>query len=221
VAGFHLNCTAYLNGWFDAKQIMLRALTASASLLKRVVVFLLFFYLIFGIVGIQSFRGSLNRRCIMETDFQNGTVSDQPVLPEKACGSWYQSPNVICQPIGIDGTTDIICGDPGGQYTKGYACPVGQMCKTVDISYERPIGFIRYDNIFIAVFSIFQSVSEQGWTYTMYLTMDAEYPVAAVYHVFVIVVIDLVFMNMFVAVIAETFATVRAEYERNKVIGVK
>jgi large-conductance mechanosensitive channel len=85
------------------------------------------------------------------------------------------------------------------------------MCRIVDVTGERPNGFISYDNIIAAIFSIFQSASEQGWTQTMYITMDSDFGFAAAYHVLVIVFINFILMSLFVAVIADTFSQVRSE----------
>ena len=181
---------------------MSRSLIASANLLKRVLLFLLFFYAIFGIMGLQFFKGSTYRRCVLETVNVDGSIINTPVTPSHSCGSYIDDLGLLRPAVNTDSA-------------KGYACPAPQKCKLVDIKGEKPNGFINYDYIFYSMFSIFQSSTNQGWTQTMYYTMDAEYKVAAVYHVLVVVVIDLVFMNMFVAVIAETFSDIRSEYQEH------
>lgn len=179
---------------------MARSLLASFTILKNVFVFLMFFYLFFGILGVQFFRGSMSRRCVIET-IQDNTVSNILVFPTRSCGSYLDSNGI---PQATFGTSSL---------SKGYTCPLGQICKVVDVSNESPIGIASFDNIFLSMFTIFQSVTQQGWTQTMYITMDAEFQVAALYHVFVMLVIQLILMNMFIAVIASSFSDIRAEYE--------
>ncbi len=176
-----------------------RALAASASLIQNVIVFLLFFYVILGIMGVQFFRGSLNRQCVVETRYPNGSFTDVVAFPLRSCGGYEDLNGTIRPPMNAEGI-------------KGYICPIGQLCKVKDISSQRPNGIISYDTILASMFSIFQAASEQGWSNTMYNTMDAEYAVAAVYHVFCILIVSFVLINMLVAIIAETFANTQAEY---------
>jgi hypothetical protein len=59
-------------------------------------------------------------------------------------------------------------------------------------------GFISYDNIVLAVFTIFNTVSMEGWTEIMYWTMDAEYKLAALYHCMVILIMSFIMIQLFV-----------------------
>jgi hypothetical protein len=182
---------------------MARSLVAGAAILKRVFIFLLFFYVVLGILGLQFFRGSMNRRCVIETIGQNGRTMVEVAFPLRSCGAYYDANGIARPALNLNSVV------------KGYICPRGQLCKIIDTTEERPTGFLTYDQIFGSMFTIFQSATEQGWTQTMYTTMDAEFAVAAIYHVLIMVVIELILMSMLTAVIAETFADIRAEYQES------
>jgi hypothetical protein len=174
----------------------------SARLLRNVVLFLALFYIMFGITGVQFFRGAMSKRCQVRQAAPDGSISWVTAQPIRSCGSYYDGDN-IKRPVESQEFPII----------KGYTCPIGQSCRIVDVTQERPNGFISYDHIAAAVFSIFQSASEQGWTQTMYITMDADYAFAAAYHVLLIVLLNFVVMNMSVAIIADTFTQIRTEYQ--------
>lgn len=179
--------------------IISQSITKSARLLTNVAIFLLFFYTMFGILGVQFFRGSMNRLCANVT-MTNGTANLELIMPPQGCGGWIDKNNQIQPPVHT------------GINIKGYLCPKGLQCRVVSTSEIRPTGFLSYDSIFQSVFNIFVSSTEQGWTDIMYRTMDAENSAAVVYHIMAVVLVNLILMNMFVAVIAGTFANIRQQY---------
>lgn len=94
----------------------------------------------------------------------------------------------------------------------GYVCPYPQQCQTIDPSLRRPYGFINFDNIFSSMFTVFQSSTEQGWSQTMYFTQDSTSDFALLYHVFLVFAVDLMLINMVLAILSDAFSNVRAVY---------
>ena len=177
----------------DLASIM-NSLQASGPMLKNVGIFLTFFYLMFSITGLQLYRGALSRRCALNID--NVTLA----IPSKACGSYWS----------VDGSQ--LLPAPGNSVAKGYACQSGQIC----IVTPNPAFFaLNYDNIFSSIFTVFVSSTEESWTNIMYDTIDAEGSAAALYYVVLVVLMALVMVQLFIAVIVETFAKIRADLKHS------
>ncbi|KAE8987435.1 hypothetical protein PR003_g23494, partial [Phytophthora rubi] len=67
-------------------------------------------------------------------------------------------------------------------------------------------GFTTYDHLGRALLTIFQSVTEEGWTLIMYMTMDASHPVVgACFAIALIIFASYFVMNLTIAVISEEF----------------
>lgn len=84
----------------------------------------------------------------MESVDGNGLVSNQMVKPIRACGSYELQDGSIMTAKYYKGIA------------QGYACPYPQVCKYMETANENPFGFVSFDNIFSATFSIFQSATE-------------------------------------------------------------
>lgn len=64
-------------------QLLTNSLLLCAKLLYKVLIFMAFFYACFGILGVQLFRGTMARRCVIPQMAANGTILDRLVaLPE-------------------------------------------------------------------------------------------------------------------------------------------
>lgn len=67
-------------------------------------------------------------------------------------------------------------------------------------------GYTNFDNIGNAFFTIFQSVTQEGWTLIMYMTMDSSEPViAALFFIVLIIFASFFVMNLLLAVITDEF----------------
>lgn len=73
---------------------------------------------------------------------------------------------------------------------------------TVDLNW----GYTNFDNIGNAFFTIFQSVTQEGWTLIMYMAMDSSEPIiAALFFVVLIIFASFFVMNLLLAVITDEF----------------
>jgi hypothetical protein len=54
--------------------------------------------------------------------------------------------------------------------------------------------------------AIFRLITLEGWTYYMYLYMDCSGPIASIYFPILIVMGSFFFLNLFLAVITDTFS---------------
>ncbi|KAI9598651.1 Ion transport protein-domain-containing protein [Syncephalis fuscata] len=174
-----------------------QSLKVAMPLLVDVTGFITFFLIIFGIIALETFKGSLSRHCVMDSDEALVTA------PIKYCGSYIDlNSSKIMSLVNNNKTLSNIA-------TKGYTCPANQLCR--DMNENPMFGFLGYDHIFMAILAIVTSVSTEGWTDTMYWTMDAEYGLAALYYCILIITMTFIIMQLFIAVITESFGQVRAD----------
>ncbi|KAG0281785.1 calcium channel protein [Linnemannia exigua] len=178
---------------------ILHSLKKSAPLLVNIVLFIAFFFIIFSIVGVQAFKGSLSRRCVS----QDRTVT----LNETFCGGYYDPTTPGKKLPYID-----IKGVHSSTVAKGNICAMGFECRDIGKNYKNAISF---DNIFSAMVPVYVLMTGQTWTDLMYRIMDAEYAWSAVYFVLVVLVMNFWILNLFVAVINEMFAKIRDDSANN------
>jgi hypothetical protein len=67
-------------------------------------------------------------------------------------------------------------------------------------------GYFQFDNLGTAIMAIFRLITLEGWTYFMYLYMDSSGFIAAIYFPVLIVIGSFFFLNLFLAVITDTFS---------------
>ena len=76
-------------------------------------------------------------------------------------------------------------------------------------------GAISFDNIYSAMVPVYVLMTGQTWTDMMYKIMDAEYSWSSIYFVLVVLIMNFWILNLFVAVINETFAKIRDDSSNN------
>jgi len=169
---------------------VLDSLFAAMPLFADVISVTLFLMLVFGIMAVQIFAGSLRRTC--QSIAEPGT----PMVPETSCGSDLYGNNKDTNKL----YSDI-----------GYTCPPGFDC----ILGENPDeGFTSFDNLGISIFTIFQMMTLEGWTGIMYMAQYAESNYSSWYFVIVILLFGFIVVNLYIAVIVQTFAIIRRKNDK-------
>ncbi|KAH0580401.1 hypothetical protein H2248_001903 [Termitomyces sp. 'cryptogamus'] len=180
---------------------IMHSLKTARPLITRVAYFVLFAMVLFSIIGVQSFKGSLRRTCLF-----------QPVLGEQEiqiegqfCGGYIDP--VTLQPTGyltLDGSQSNI--------SKGYICPLGQVCK----EQGNPSNNVEsFDAIWFSALQVIITASANGWTPLMYSMIDAEYFFSCFFFIICIIVLNFWLINLFVAVITNTFSAIRSETKKS------
>uniref|UniRef100_D8Q6Y7 Calcium-channel protein CCH1 n=1 Tax=Schizophyllum commune (strain H4-8 / FGSC 9210) TaxID=578458 RepID=D8Q6Y7_SCHCM len=150
------------------------------------------------IIGVQSFSGSLRRACYL----QPVLGEDEMQLDDTTCGG-YVDPDTLNE-------VPYIMQD--GQHSntvKGYVCPLGQICRESD---HNPYSNIEsFDTIYYAALQVTIVASANGWTPLMYNMIDSEYFVSCFFFIICVIVLNFWLINLFVAVITNTFAAIRKE----------
>ncbi|GAA6010255.1 hypothetical protein JCM11491_005413 [Sporobolomyces phaffii] len=178
-------------------QTILQSLKKASPLLVRTSFFIAFSMLIFGIIGLQSFRGSFQRHC--QWIDPAGVIPN--VVSEQNCGGHYNSTGYPVSYLTNGGST--VPEEP-----KGFLCAAPSIC----IETENPWGGARsFDNIFASLLQVVVVASANTWTDGMYAMMSADYFVSCLYFISCLVLINYWFINLFTAVITSTFADIRDE----------
>ncbi|KAI8991980.1 Ion transport protein-domain-containing protein [Mycotypha africana] len=184
----------------DGNKVILNSLKKAAPLLVNVLFFVLFFFVVFAIVGIQSFKGSFKRHCVWHDP--NNTTNVQEV--QQYCGGYINGSGAVVPYRLKDGTEAL--------WSKGFICEQGLICEETDNPFG---GTISFDNIFSSMLIVMIITGVQSWTDRMYDMMDAEYFVACLYFVVIVIVMNFWLVNLFIAVITEMFAKVREDSQHS------
>lgn len=79
-----------------------------------------------------------------------------------------------------------------------------------------PLGGLEsFDNIITAVLQIVVLAGVNGWSPVMYQMMDAEFFFSSMFFIIGAIVLNVWLLNLFVAVITNTFSAIREETKRS------
>ncbi|KAG6853801.1 hypothetical protein C0991_001251 [Blastosporella zonata] len=171
---------------------IMHSLKTARPLLTRVAYFVLFAMVLFSIIGVQSFKGSFRRTCML-----------QPVLGEQAI--------------------------PIAQFCGGHIDPVTLRPE----NQENPSNNVEsFDALWYSALQVIITASANGvrldlvllgfrpnlymqWTPLMYSMIDAEYFFSCFFFIVCIIVLNFWLINLFVAVITNTFSAIRSETKKS------
>ncbi|KAF8358128.1 nca-2 [Pristionchus pacificus] len=167
------------------KQIIKR----SSQQIQNVTIFFTFFMALYAIMGVQLF-GRMDYHCVLPgTDPKNVTIKDLAI------------PDTMCSQKG-----EVI-------QAGGYECPDTMQCVKLDMTAHAE-GFYGMFNDFVhSLFTVYMAASQEGWVYVLYDCLDT-FPswVCFLYFVTLIFFLAWLVKNVFIAVITETFAEVRVQF---------
>jgi len=131
---------------------ILQSLKKSAPLLVNVASFVGFFFVLFSIIGVQAFKGSLSRRCVWIDE--NNSINNFP-HDDQFCGGWMDK----------DGSIKSV-GSLGSLGGKGFICPIGQVCEEIG----NPSGGLKsFDNVFLSMILVFVIATSKYYLIKYYL----------------------------------------------------
>lgn len=189
--------------------IILRSLKKAAPLLVNVSFLIGFFWLLFAIIGVQSFKSSFDRQCVWidPTDPLNQTGSAYTNVLQ-FCGGQFNNETGAHDPWKI-GTLDNLRN--GSTSAKGYLCPRGSYClqlKSDQLPYN---GTVSFDNIFQSLELVFVVMTANTFSDLMYYTTNSDYLGAALFFAGGIIIMMLWLLNLLIAVITSSFQVIREE----------
>ncbi|KAF2722814.1 hypothetical protein K431DRAFT_283641 [Polychaeton citri CBS 116435] len=188
--------------------VILRSLKRAAPTLLNIGFLIGFFWLLFAIVGVQSFKSSLRRYCVWDgsrVDPGLGNWTANSIGGFQFCGGYLK--------MGANNTLDEMPwihadGSNGTSKHKGFLCPVGSYCVESTNPYNNTVS---YDNIFNSLELVFVIMSSNTFTDLMYDVCDSDYLAAALFSAFGIIVMSLWLINLLIAVITSSLQVIREE----------
>ncbi|KAL1638805.1 calcium channel protein [Diplodia intermedia] len=194
-----LSCLRILRllGLTSGTTVILRSLKRAAPLLVNVGFLISFFWLLFAIIGVQSFKSSLRRTCV----WQDPAGIQEDYVTEQYCGGYLTANGTALPWISAN-------GKEGADYKKGYICPWPAQCIE---GQNQQNGTISYDNIFQSLELVFVIMTSNTFSDIMYNLSDSDYLAACLYFAFGIVIMALWLINLLIAVITSSFQVIRDE----------
>lgn len=198
----------YLGSFLLISQVIVRSLKKAAPLLVHVAFLIGFFWLLFAIVGIQSFKSSFRRNCVwLGVDGQSNFTLNDPYNTLQFCGGYLNQSTGERMPwIGSDGV-------PSEYEPKGYICPAGSLCVEGDTNPYN--GTVHFDDIVHSLELVFVIMSSNTFTDILYYTTDTDYLASALFFASGFVILSLWMVNLLVAVITHSFQVIREESRRS------
>ncbi|OCK85943.1 hypothetical protein K432DRAFT_421393 [Lepidopterella palustris CBS 459.81] len=203
-----LSCLRILRllGITSGTTVILRSLKKAAPLLVHVAFLISFFWLLFAIIGVQSFKSSLRRNCVWidPAGIANQTNSGQ------FCGGYLDNVTGVPLPYITPSGTN------GSDTHKGFLCPQGSMC----IESSSPFnGTQSFDNIFQSLELVFVIMSSNTYSDLLYKVADSDYLAGALFFAAGIVIMSLWLINLLIAVITSSFQVIREESKASAFTG--
>jgi len=209
-------------------RVLVNCILAAIPQLCTVVVFLMFVLSVFGIIGVQLFKGSLRHQCFTcegaDCDINSNTGGIHqgwestgavcaPYCPRDDDTGVVTGP---CDSLGnlttvVEGTSGRPKEKPGGWI---WTCNPGEQCRCGESGLVDPnceltdnpnYGINHFDNVLWAMVSLFQAISLEGWVDIMYTVMDGSGLFSFIYFLFVIILGALIVINLFLAVLCDNF----------------
>ncbi|WYZ42990.1 hypothetical protein EsH8_VI_000689 [Colletotrichum jinshuiense] len=189
--------------------IILRSLKKAAPLLVRVAFLIAFFWILFAIIGVQSFKASLSRQCVWldPTDPTNKEKSFTNDM--QFCGGFLNNVTGETMPWVLPEDDRVFDSFRNGSKAgKGFLCPRGSICLQQSNPYN---GTVSFDNIAQSLEMVFVIISSNTFSDIMYYTTNSDYLPAALFFGAGIMILMLWLVNLLIAVITSSFQVIREE----------
>lgn len=182
---------------------ILRALKYGIPQLVSVGSMLVYFWVFFGILGVQLFKGSLRRQCVW---INPDDTSDTYQYSMQFCGGQLD-------PVTGEPEPYIFSNGDSGPLSKGFLCPINSRC----ISNANPFnGRVSFDNIVNSMELVFVIMSANTFTDLMYYLMDSDDMAACLFFIVAIFVLTIWMMNLLIAVLVSSFDIANEKFKKKK-----
>ncbi|KAL9554146.1 hypothetical protein MBANPS3_002946 [Mucor bainieri] len=192
----------------EGTTVIMKSLSSSYDMLKNVMGFFVFFWLLFSLAALFIFMNAFSRRCAVwpEEGLHKDLSNIQYVEPRISCSGYMISADERTGPYDINTGTQNT--HPGGD---GLFCKLGQVC-IQDVANQPEYGYMSYENILYTMLNILTVISTENWTDLLYITQDSVSALgAAVFYSFCIYLMTFIMVPMFIAVITTSFSHVRGD----------
>ncbi|ORZ36529.1 Ion transport protein-domain-containing protein, partial [Catenaria anguillulae PL171] len=202
-----------LLGLTRGTRMIMASFRASRRLLRNVAVFTGFFFLLLVIAGVFSFKGAFQRQCMVLSEDAKSVASPVTV---RHCGGWVTKDGWNALPMDPWAQGETLPNATQAERVTGYQCPFPQICMT---SQTNPwFNFASFDHLPSAALVQYSVMTGENWGPILHGAMDAESPAAAFYFVLTVIVLGFLVLQLFIAVMCESFSSVRGAYLDAKAI---
>ena len=166
-----------------------------------------FFWLLFAIVGVQSFKSSFRRTCV----WSDPETGESFVNSDQFCGGHLKNDtdHFIPEPY------TAAPGMPPG-IRKGFLCPKASKC----IEGSNPFNNTQsFDNILQSLELVFVIMSSNTWSDLMYTLADTDYLISTLFFAAGILILSLWLISLLIAVITSSFQIIREESKTSAFTG--
>ncbi|KAK9450037.1 Ion transport protein-domain-containing protein [Limtongia smithiae] len=182
--------------WYTIKRATPQLVNAS--------LFISVFWILFAIIGIQAFNGSLRRRCVWRDS--RGDVIYEDLF--QFCGGYLLDNGTTVPPL--DPATNTMEQFP----PKGYTCPVSSRCEVRESNpYNSTVSF---DNLFYSLEAVFVVMGMNGFSDLMYYTVDSDYFISSLFYIFGIIVLSWWLFNLLIAVVTASSSSETTQERKNQ-----
>ncbi|KAI1647814.1 Ion transport protein-domain-containing protein [Daldinia loculata] len=188
--------------------IILRSLKKAAPLLLRVSFLIGFFWLLFAIIGVQSFKASLSRQCVWLDPSQPDNMTLAYTNDMQFCGGYLDKDGTEKPWVKSSTPGTLLDLQPQYPKPKGYICPRNSICLEQSSPFNNTLSF---NNIHHSLELVFVIMSANTWSDLMYYTTYSEFLPAALFFGAGIMIMMLWLTNLLIAVITSSFQVIREE----------
>ncbi|GMF09057.1 unnamed protein product [[Candida] boidinii] len=135
----------------SATRSIMKSLRRVAYDISDVAVLLLWFWLFFAIIGVQSFKSSLARHCVWTNPDDPSDVYEQEF---QFCGSYLDQLQNKSMPF-------LLANGESSMENKGFTCPIYSKCMITGNPYD---GSVSFDNILNSLEIVFVVISANTFT---------------------------------------------------------
>ncbi|SCV00066.1 LAMI_0G02674g1_1 [Lachancea mirantina] len=185
---------------------ILRCLKYGLPQLINVGFMLLYFWVLFGILGVQSFGGSLRRNCVWVNPEDSSESYDNQF---QFCGGYLD-------PITKTRRNYLYSNGNEGPLAKGFLCPQNSKCISGQNPYQ---GTVSFDNIINSMELVFVIMSANTFTDIMYYTMDSDNMAACIFFISSILFLNIWLINLLIAVLVSSLERANESFNRKEELG--
>ena len=184
----------------------------AAPLLVNVSFLIGFFWLLFAIIGVQSFKSSFDRQCVYADPTDPLNLNGLAYIDYlQFCGGQFNNVTGAHDPYQVGDLNNLSTLVDGPSSPKGYLCPRGSYCLQLDRAHLPYNGTVSFDNIFQSLELVFVIMTANTFTDLMYYTTNSDYLAAAIFFAGGIMIMTLWLLNLLIAVITSSFQVIREE----------
>lgn len=145
-----------------------------------------FVFLVFGIIGMELFKGALHHRCALP-GFEQIIASGPELEGQQAFDT-----GIACRAL-----TAGAAEEGAGGFDGAGLCPAGSTCEYFEANPMH--GISSFDSIGLVVIAFIQAITFDEWAEPMYGLMAAFSPYACVYFSLIVIIAGFFVVNLFLA----------------------